>query len=136
MRTSWKLGLSTVAWLPSPRARPRTKVVLPAPRGPSSSRRSPRLRRWARFSAAASVASGECVSRSAEVVVAALALLAVDQDPAAGGEGPDHGQLGPGLARPGADELHLLAACESLLQARPGRDRDLCRLDARSHPGD
>ena len=32
-----KLGLVTGSWIPKPSARPRTKVVLPAPTSPTSS---------------------------------------------------------------------------------------------------
>src|SRR5437588_5246111 len=105
----------TCAAVPRPRARPRTKVVLPAPRGPSRRSRSPRRRCRARRSAAASVASGERVMTSAEVLVAALALLTVDQDPAVVGERADHGQR-PGGARPGAHQLHLLPTRERLFE--------------------
>src|SRR5438874_3015267 len=97
----------TCARLPRPRARPRTKVVLPAPSGPSSRSMSPPRRCAARRAAAASVSSGELVTISAEVVVAALALLAVDQDPAVAGEGPDDRE-GP-RDRTAGHQLDLLA---------------------------
>src|SRR5690348_12414052 len=134
MRTSWKVGLITWARLPRPRASPRTKVVLPAPRGPCSSTRSPLRRRPASRSPAASVSSGEWLTSSAEVLVAALALLAVDQDAAVVGEGADHGQR-PRAARPGADQLDLLAAVQRLLQVGAGRHRHPRRLYPGAHAG-
>src|SRR5947209_18389486 len=92
MRTSWKVGLMTWARLPRPRARPRTKVVLPAPSGPCRRTKSPLRSLPASRAPAASVSSGERVTSSAEVLVPALALLTVDQDAAVVGEGADHGQ--------------------------------------------
>src|SRR5690349_10548032 len=99
----------TCARLPRARASPRTKVVLPAPSGPSRRTRSPLRRRPASCAPAASVSWGERVTSSTEVLVAAPALLAVDQDAAVVREGADHGQR-PRPARPGAEQLDLLAA--------------------------
>src|SRR6266702_2597985 len=123
----------TCAWLPRPRARPRTKVVLPAPSGPSRRSRSPRRRCAARRAAAASVSSGEWVTISAEVVVAALALLAVDQDPAVPGERPDDREgAGDGTA---AHQLDLLAPDQGLLEGGAGGHRDKPGVDAGADAG-
>src|SRR5215831_12404830 len=103
-------------------ARPRTKVVLPAPISPSSASRSPRRTWRARRAAAASVASGVAVTSSREVVVATLLHL----DRTAPAVHDDHAAVARQLADrldaggqrgTAAHELDLLAAG----QRREGR---------------
>src|SRR5712692_8190694 len=135
MRTSWKVGLATAAAEPTPRAMPRTKVVLPAPSSPFRRTRSPLRRRRPSSSPAASVSSAADVSR--EVVVATSPQL--DKHPVRA----DHlhnrlfSQLSDRMqAEPpdqvfgaGADQLDLLPTRERVRQGRPGGQRDIGAAD-------
>src|SRR5215472_8380883 len=130
----------TSSGAPTPRASPRTNVVLPAPISPWSSRRSPRLRCTARRSAAASVASGDPVDTSREVVVATLThrdlapVRAHHHDPAVARE-PAHLPEALRQRRPAADELHLLAAGERPFGTRFSSPRDGVEPQPGPHAG-
>src|SRR6266478_876915 len=144
MRTSWNVGLATDAAEPVPRATPRTKVVFPAPSSPLSRTRSPLRRRRPSSSPAASVSSAAEVSR--KVVVAEVldlqrgAVYTEHLDRRVVGEIPEWPQSGAadGILRPDADQLRLLAACQSLLQRCTIRDRHLTGADhgTRARKGD
>src|SRR5260370_19708101 len=131
MRTSWNVGLATGAPEPGPRAAPRTKVVFPAPSSPLSRTRSPLRRRRPSSSPAASVSSAAEVSR--KVVVAEVmelqrgAVYTEHLDRWVVGEIPERLQSGGAnsILRPDADQLHLFAACQGLLERRTVRDRHL-----------
>src|SRR6187399_90551 len=75
------VGLATLLFTPSPRARPRTKHVLPAPRSPSSATTVPGATRAPSSWARRSVASGERETkrRSTTVLPASHRRLPVDR---------------------------------------------------------
>src|SRR2546428_5977803 len=135
MRTSWNVGLATVAAEPVPRATPRTNVVFPAPSSPLSRTRSPLRRRRPSSSPAASVPSAAEVSR--KVVVTEVielqrgAVYTEHLDGRVVGEIPERPQSGvaDGILGPDAHQLGLLAAGESLLDGRTIRGRNLTSAD-------
>src|ERR1700694_2618308 len=137
MRTSWKVGLWTPWLIPRPRARPRTKVVLPVPSSPARRSRSPGARVAATSSPNASVSAIERVTRSGKVLVAAIrdgALVAVrvtHDHAAAGLQRADGGKprRGPHVRRPGADQLRLLPTSKRLQRGRARRRRHEAFLD-------
>src|SRR5215510_12022221 len=124
---------------PIPRARPLTKVVLPAPSGPLRRTRSPRRTWRANRAAAASVSSGDLVITSREpawrrrgagwwglreVIVATflhfkLAALSVHQHHSSVRRQLAHPVQPRRKRRPAADELHLLAVGHRVLGRRP-----------------
>src|SRR5712692_501137 len=135
MRTSWKVGLATAAAEPTPRAMPRTKVVLAAPSSPFRRIRSPLRRRRPSCSPAASVSSGADVSR--EVVVATqpqLHRLFIGSDHhhrAVIGQATDwlKAESFDQVVRSGANELGLLPARERILERRARGDGDVSGVD-------
>src|SRR5712692_78138 len=123
MRTSWNVGLATCASEPVPRARPRTNVVLPAPRGPVRSNRSPGWSSRPSFSPSASVSAALVVVRSRKVVIAMQvdvqrqALAVGDDNAALGGQHADRLDAGHSNERfrSSADKLHLFPAGQRIL---------------------
>src|ERR1700674_3566248 len=136
-RTSWNVGLATSAGDPAPRATPRTNVVLPAPRSPSSRSRSP-CRSWRpKLSPAASVSAAELVTTSSKVVVAAQVK---PERRAVGADHPDRGVLREDAQREqagapnhvfgtDANQLGLLAAREGHLPGGALGQGDIGRPD-------
>src|SRR5712692_6073578 len=135
MRTSVNVGLCTCSSDPVPRATPRTNVVLPDPRGPASSTRSPAFRRDPVSSPSASVSTAEAVVTSRKVIVATPCNLgAFEIHGALPREHPDCGE--PGTANdvltPHAHELHLLPARQRVFERCSRRDRDVVGAEVAS----
>src|SRR5919197_1893990 len=141
MRTSWNDGLMTSAATPMPRARPRTNVVLPAPRPPPSRSRSPAARWAPSRSPAASVSSGDSVTRSRKVVpppvgdVDAVALAVQHHDRSVAGQLADGVEAGRERRGTHADELHLLPARDRLERRRALGRGHPCQVQARPDAG-
>src|SRR5258708_6380405 len=119
-------GLCTCSSDPVPRATPRTNVVLPEPRGPASSTRSPAFKRDPVSSPSASVSAAEAVVTSRKVVVATPRNLgafenhcALPSEDANGGEPCAANDV----LTPDPYELHL----------PPPRQRVLPRCSCRAH---
>src|SRR5713101_3979479 len=135
MRTSVKVGLCTCSSDPVPRAIPRTNVVLPEPRGPARSTRSPAFRRDPVSSPSASVSAAESVVTSRKVVVATRRNLgAFEIHRALPREHADGGEPGAAndLIRPHAHELYLLPARERVLDRCSRCDRDVAGAEVAS----
>src|SRR5712664_549275 len=135
MRTSVKVGLCTCSSDPVPRATPRTKVVLPEPRGPARSTRSPAFKRDPVSSPSASVSAAEAVVTSRKVVVATRRNLrafekycALPSEDAKGGEP----RAANDVLRPHAYELHLLPAGQRVLERCSRSDRDIAGAEVAS----
>src|ERR1700674_3998903 len=133
MRTTWNVGLATCAGEPAPLTTPRTKVVLPAPRSPFRSSRSPCRSPRPKVSPAASVSAAELVNTSSKVVVAAEMQL---ERRSAGAHNLDRGVVGqhakraqPRAAnhvlRPDANQLGLLPTRERVLPGGAIGQRDI-----------
>src|SRR5260370_31375382 len=135
MRTSVNVGLCTCSSDPVPRATPRTNVVLPEPRGPARSTRSPAFRRDPVSSPSASVSAAESVVTSRKVVVTAPCYLgAFEIHHALRREHADRGEPGAAndVLRPHAHEAHLLPARQRVLERCPHCDRDVAGAEVAS----